>query len=410
MKIEIGITHWANFPERVGYLDRCLAAIRVKFASLPVVVSIEPDECSGFNDQSREVCEKYRGVQVIQHPVKSPRVDGNLDFLSDYVFDDLAADFMLYVQDDFLIEDIDLPLSLKIMKLRPLCVAVRYMWEGEVKLSVPGGASSFAVTDPESVHFWSYNPALHSPKLRERCGRFDNPEHGQAWEWKYSKRMAELAKLGDVELLGLIGNRCKHIGDVRTIECEEQYIDENDFAISSALLNYMRRVLPAGSTVLELGSGVGSNALARHFKMVCVEEWDEWVNRFDSLRYVHAPLDRRTAWYDLNVIRSIDYPEQPAALLIDGPNTTRGNRQAVLSHLDLLPIDAVKVIVIDDTHRGHEQALASQLVKRLKSDFPSWANVSLKTYADAPRAKSSFSVLTRSPDDDDNDSHSDRSS
>ena len=54
--------------------------------------------------------------------------------------------------------------------------------------------------------------------------------------------------------------------------------------------------VPAGSKVLEFGSGDGTAEMAKHFIMTSIEQDLKWVDKYDS-RYIYAPLYDKN-WYD----------------------------------------------------------------------------------------------------------------
>jgi len=132
------------------------------------------------------------------------------------------------------------------------------------------------------------------------------------------------------------------------------------WAISKQLFDWLLEALPEKSTLLELGSGSGTEQLARHFRMISVEHDPDFVGRHDST-YIHAPIVN--GWYDPVIIAdalarlSIPYD----LLLIDGPPQGIG-RAGILRHLALF--DLTKPLVLDDVHRAPERQLLDELAKR----------------------------------------------
>lgn len=132
------------------------------------------------------------------------------------------------------------------------------------------------------------------------------------------------------------------------------------WAISKQLFDWILEVLPKKSTILELGSGSGTEQLAKHFRMVSVEHDPDFVGIYDST-YIFAPIVN--GWYDAAIIGkalsrlSIRYD----LLLVDGPPNQIG-RAGILRHLGLF--DLTKPIVLDDVHRAPERRLLEVLAKR----------------------------------------------
>ena len=66
-------------------------------------------------------------------------------------------------------------------------------------------------------------------------------------------------------------------------------------SISIECINFIKSILPIGSTILELGSGQGTVELSKWFKMYSVENQFEWVHKFpDCTTYIPC----RTLTYD----------------------------------------------------------------------------------------------------------------
>jgi hypothetical protein len=120
------------------------------------------------------------------------------------------------------------------------------------------------------------------------------------------------------------------------------------------------RILPEGSTILELGSGSGTRILSKKYNMVSIEDDPEFIGKYES-RYIDVPLIKYNKedfpfmweffyadqhWYDPRILRErITEAGNYDLILIDGP---KGYRGGLLSHLDIF--DLSKTIVIDDTH------------------------------------------------------------
>lgn len=133
-----------------------------------------------------------------------------------------------------------------------------------------------------------------------------------------------------------------------------------DWAISKQLFEWTLGALPEKSTILELGSGSGTQRLAKHFRMVSVEHDPVFVGRYDST-YIFAPIVN--GWYDAVTIGGelLRLSVQYDLLLIDGPPKRIG-RSGILLNLGLF--DLTKPIVLDDVHRAPERQLLDELATR----------------------------------------------
>lgn len=129
------------------------------------------------------------------------------------------------------------------------------------------------------------------------------------------------------------------------------------YSISLELYDWLVSHVPAGATLLELGSGQASAKLAERWDLWSVEHSADWVGRYHS-QYLYAPLTSH-GWYDLT---GVTLPEGYACILVDGPPNQFDRRQ-LLDHLDLFETSAAWVL--DDTHRLTEHRLSLELGARL---------------------------------------------
>lgn len=124
------------------------------------------------------------------------------------------------------------------------------------------------------------------------------------------------------------------------------------WAIGEALFNWIKTNLPAGSKILEFGSGQGSAALSETYNVTSVEHDERWLNAYEGINYVWAPIV--DGWYDTSLFDELsnDYD----LILVDGPPGTIG-RSKILDYFGRLNPDAI--VIFDDTDRDDEQILAS---------------------------------------------------
>lgn len=142
-------------------------------------------------------------------------------------------------------------------------------------------------------------------------------------------------------------------------------VRDKHWAIDGGVLTAIERLVPQGSTVLELGSGDGTAALVERYTVYSVEDEEAWVGHCEGATYIHAPFTspegNLPGWYDVEALRQ-GLPETYDLLLIDGPAGHKG-RDGILHHLDLFRTDVP--IVVDDTVRSHEADIARELALRL---------------------------------------------
>lgn len=141
-------------------------------------------------------------------------------------------------------------------------------------------------------------------------------------------------------------------------------------SIGRNLFTWLISHVPIGATVLELGSGAGTQLLSNFYSMYSVEEDTVWVDRFDSV-YIHAPIVDE--WYDLDAL--VDLPKEYDALLVDGPKGTV-NRAQFASHLDIFLPDVV--FIFDDVHRQLDRQMYRAVCDSLGK--------SVETYVDSDKA------------------------
>lgn len=123
-----------------------------------------------------------------------------------------------------------------------------------------------------------------------------------------------------------------------------------------------------GVTVVEFGSGHGSEKLAEHVKLFSFEHDEDWLG-LTSSTYIHAPIELnehatsagQSGWYDASIVLK-HWPEKVDLVIVDGPPGFIG-RFGIMSIQDKLK--KVESIIIDDVDRPDELLLAEELSKSL---------------------------------------------
>jgi len=125
--------------------------------------------------------------------------------------------------------------------------------------------------------------------------------------------------------------------------------------IEKVVFDYIRKTIPEGSVIIELGAGhVSTQALSAFYKLYSVEHNPDFANLYEGVNYILTEL--KDGWYDVEVLKGL-IPANPAMVIIDGCN-----RHGILEHMDLFKCD---VYLIHDTYREKEIELAHLIGKRV---------------------------------------------
>ena len=153
------------------------------------------------------------------------------------------------------------------------------------------------------------------------------------------------------------------------------------WSIDKTCFDYIRKLLPDGGTILELGSGVGTGFLAKHYNMYSIEHDKDFVNKYKS-NYVHAPIvtyDKtdflapsgipgQRGWYDPNIVKPfLDKIEKYDLILVDGPIGQVHGRGGFYKYLHWFNTDVT--IMIDDCNRSEEKILLEKVSEKLNKSY-----------------------------------------
>lgn len=144
------------------------------------------------------------------------------------------------------------------------------------------------------------------------------------------------------------------------------------WSINKELYIFIREFLPRGATILELGSGLGTQVLSHHYKMFSIEDDRNFFGKYNS-NYIYAPI--KNGWYDPNYLKGT-LPTNYDLILVDAPSAIWGNdRRGFFEHRYLF--DLSKPIIVDDTNRTNERKLVKLILS--VSAKPRWLKV-FKTF------------------------------
>lgn len=147
----------------------------------------------------------------------------------------------------------------------------------------------------------------------------------------------------------------------------------SDYSIDQSLLDYIGRVLPEGKTILELGSGAGTEQLLRFWKVISIEHDMEYVSKLTN-RCIYAPLTEHKEirnhsgpmkWYDRDILKSELEGLEYDLLLVDGPPGK--TRCGIVKYIELF--DAEAIMVFDDLQRKSDRATLNSVAGKLKKPF-----------------------------------------
>ena len=170
------------------------------------------------------------------------------------------------------------------------------------------------------------------------------------------------------------------------------------WAIQESCFNLIRKILPDGKNILEMGSGYGTLALSKHYGMISVENQSEWIGVYNS-NYIEVPIKEYEApyittkglfkaetttetylppdlpgengpvqkgWYDHNILNEKLKGLSYDLILIDGPNGVIG-RGGFLKHLDMFNTNVP--IIFDDINREAEKQMMVKVSEILKRPY-----------------------------------------
>lgn len=124
---------------------------------------------------------------------------------------------------------------------------------------------------------------------------------------------------------------------------------------------HIGEILPLGSTIVELGSGKGTEELAEHYTVYTYEHDKKWLiyEHHPNITQIYAPV--KNGFYDRDIlIRTL--PVEYDLLIIDGPPGHIG-RGKFIDHIDLFNIDVD--IIVDDVGRPDELEFLKRLIEYL---------------------------------------------
>ena len=169
------------------------------------------------------------------------------------------------------------------------------------------------------------------------------------------------------------------------------------WAIEESCFNLIKEILPKGKTILEMGSGYGTDFLSKYYNMISIENQPEWVGKYNS-NNIEVPIknyeidtvateglfkvednDKYTppklpgehtptqiGWYDYKILTEKLKDLKYDLILIDGPNGAIG-RGGFLKHIDIF--NTKVPIIFDDINREAEMKMMEEISKLLNRPY-----------------------------------------
>lgn len=150
--------------------------------------------------------------------------------------------------------------------------------------------------------------------------------------------------------------------------------------IIEEVVNSLVEVVPEGSTILELGTGKGTDYLVKKFNVLSVENRVKWHTGKSTL--LHVPLKElkvemqefytlfpnARSWYDPDILKNIIKNYKYDAILIDGPKCRKGSSRPFMYYFYDKIFDTSVPVLIDDLWRPSDWMVAYRICKVKDAD------------------------------------------
>lgn len=144
--------------------------------------------------------------------------------------------------------------------------------------------------------------------------------------------------------------------------------DNTSWMMPSSAFEWIEANIPAGTMILEFGSGKGSDRISKNYTLYSVEHDPQWISVHDT-NYIYAPItlytetsnSRGIGWYDADIVNANLPSGDFSLIIIDGPTGAIG-RWGILDHLYIL--ERSKYVLIDDLHRPNEYQLSQEIAEK----------------------------------------------
>ena len=186
---------------------------------------------------------------------------------------------------------------------------------------------------------------------------------------------------------------------------------DSDWALCRGVFEAVRAICKSkeSPTIVEFGSGEGTEILADIGKVYSIEHDENWILNYGGVEYIHSPLSDiepipgfgHKQWYNHNVIFN-NLPSSYEVLIVDGPPGSVG-RSGILNHLSEIPDNVVWII--DDTLRREESdlsdtiAISNSMIQYRFWNFSILTNVPIDFDTLENIRATSFAVMSERPEE-----------
>ncbi|MFD2036245.1 hypothetical protein ACFSKL_15690 [Belliella marina] len=138
-----------------------------------------------------------------------------------------------------------------------------------------------------------------------------------------------------------------------------------EWSIEKGLLNHIFKILAQGKSILEFGSGKGTEALLKKYSVISIEHNPKFAfKRGEGHQCIYAPIEGE--WYKVDDVRRTLESESYDLILIDGPSG--GFRNGILKSISLF--EHVKCpIIFDDVNRKEDMEIMKLFCEKLNLAF-----------------------------------------
>jgi hypothetical protein len=150
--------------------------------------------------------------------------------------------------------------------------------------------------------------------------------------------------------------------------------------ISAKALDELLKIVHPKSTILEIGTGEGTQAFTKHYKVISIENDPKWHTGHSEL--IHIPLvdckslplpnafwkrfPKATYWYDVEKLReALKTIPNYNAIIVDGPAGGAARAAMWWFYKDLFKLNVP--VIVDDIHRQYDWLVAANIASCKKT-------------------------------------------
>ena len=156
-------------------------------------------------------------------------------------------------------------------------------------------------------------------------------------------------------------------------------MEQVDNAKNSGIRTAVQELIPEGSTIIELGSGVDTIHLIKNHKVYIVEDDETSLGKCEGSNYIHSPIvfsegsEDKTFWYDSELLKD-SLPENYDLLLIHISRFNRGI-DGLIRNLDTFRKDIP--LIFEQGTGKYELSIAEDISFILNRPMYSFKNFSI---------------------------------